>query len=46
MEIPTLSEGEKWEMMREMFVLNKQIAEKGWFSDDWNKSQKKKDFCL
>ncbi len=25
MEIPTLSEGEKWEMMREMFVLNKQI---------------------
>ena len=25
MEIPTLSEEEKWEMMREMFVLNKQI---------------------
>ena len=25
MEIPTLSEEEKWEMMREMLVLNKQI---------------------
>jgi hypothetical protein len=25
MEIPTLSEEEKWEMMREMFVLNKQM---------------------
>ena len=25
MEIPTLSEEEKWEMMREIFVLNKQI---------------------
>jgi chromosome condensin MukBEF MukE localization factor len=25
MEIPTLSEEEKWEMMREMFVLNKQV---------------------
>ncbi len=25
MEIPNLSEEEKWEMMREMFVLNKQI---------------------
>jgi hypothetical protein len=25
MEIPTLSEAEKWEMMREMFVLNKQM---------------------
>ena len=23
MEIPTLSEEEKWEMMREIFVLNK-----------------------
>ena len=25
MEIPTLSEEEKWEMMRELFVLNKQV---------------------
>ena len=25
MEIPTLSEEEKWEMMREIFVLNKQV---------------------
>ena len=25
MEIPTLSEEEKWEMMRELFVLNKQM---------------------
>ncbi|MCK4476421.1 MAG: hypothetical protein KAU16_06810 [Methanophagales archaeon] len=25
MEIPTLSEEEKWEMMHEMFVLNKQM---------------------
>jgi len=25
MEIPTLSEAEKWEMMREIFVLNKQV---------------------
>ena len=25
MEIPTVSEEEKWEMMREMFVLNKQV---------------------
>lgn len=25
MEIPTLSEDEKWEMMRELFVLNKQM---------------------
>jgi len=25
MEVPTLSEEEKWEMMREIFVLNKQV---------------------
>jgi hypothetical protein len=25
MEIPTLLEEEKWEMMREIFVLNKQV---------------------
>ncbi len=25
MEIPTLSEEEKWEMLREIFVLNKQV---------------------
>ena len=25
MEIPTLSEEEKWEMMREIFMLNKQV---------------------